>query len=183
MKTIRIKNLRSILDTSDIEVKPITILVGKNNSGKSSFLRLFSLLRQSVESRTRSPLLWYGQYVDYGSFKDALRKESDNGKITLAFSFEISQTDIESIIPRRYFRQRLDSIANKTLMVEMELALGDKERTYVSHVKLGIDDSEIMIDIDRSNKVIRFIIGSPVNRSVNRHQAANLSIPLFFCFI
>ncbi len=25
--------------------------------------------------------------------------------------------------------------------------------------------------------------GSPVNRSVNRHQAANLSIPLFFCFI
>ena len=54
MRSIRLKNFRSFEDTGRIELKPITILVGANSSGKSSFLRFFPLLRQTVEAMTRA---------------------------------------------------------------------------------------------------------------------------------
>ncbi|MFI9653097.1 AAA family ATPase, partial [Guyparkeria halopsychrophila] len=60
MKSVRIQNLRALHDTDDIDLRPLTICVGKNSSGKSSFARFFPLLRQSVEQRTTGPILWYG---------------------------------------------------------------------------------------------------------------------------
>lgn len=53
MNNIRLINFRNIADSGEIELKPLTILVGKNGSGKSSFLRLFPLLQQSMEVAKR----------------------------------------------------------------------------------------------------------------------------------
>lgn len=64
---VRIKNLRCFGDTGFIDLRPITILVGKNSAGKSTFARLFPLLRQSAEEDKRSPILWYGRLVDFGT--------------------------------------------------------------------------------------------------------------------
>ncbi len=87
MDAIRIKNLRSLIDTGEIPLKPLTVLVGRNSSGKSTFLRAFPLLRQSIETATTSPILWYGKYVDFGSFSDALNlTDSENGEIRFAFA-------------------------------------------------------------------------------------------------
>ncbi|TQQ21711.1 AAA family ATPase, partial [Vibrio cholerae] len=52
LRSIRVRNFRSFSNSdknSFIEIKPLTVLLGKNSSGKSSFLRTFPLLRQSVE--------------------------------------------------------------------------------------------------------------------------------------
>lgn len=48
MDTLRLKNFRCFEDTGIIDIKPITFLVGSNSSGKSSFLKFFPLLKQSV---------------------------------------------------------------------------------------------------------------------------------------
>src|SRR5437899_3142974 len=71
LNDIRIQNLRSLVDTGSISLKPLTLLVGANSSGKSTFLRFFPLLRQSVETPTDAPLLWFGRYVDFGSLEEA----------------------------------------------------------------------------------------------------------------
>lgn len=63
MNNIRLINFRNIADSGEIELKPLTILVGKNGSGKSSFLRLFPLLQQSMEVTKRDPFLWYNKKV------------------------------------------------------------------------------------------------------------------------
>jgi AAA15 family ATPase/GTPase len=57
LEAFGVKNLRCLIDTGQIPIKPITILVGRNSSGKSTFLRAFPLLRQSVENPRRSPIL------------------------------------------------------------------------------------------------------------------------------
>ena len=49
MQSIEIKNLRSLKDTGRVELKPITLLVGANSSGKSTFLRTFPLLKQGLK--------------------------------------------------------------------------------------------------------------------------------------
>ncbi|WP_412034465.1 AAA family ATPase [Vibrio sp. Vb1980] len=78
MKSIRIEGLRSLVDTGFVELKPINVLVGTNSSGKSSFLRVFPLLRQSIERRTRGPILWNGTYTDFESFSTSKYRGVDN---------------------------------------------------------------------------------------------------------
>jgi hypothetical protein len=90
MEAIRIRNLRSLADTGDVQLKPITLLVGANSSGKSSFLRVFPMLKQSAETRTGSGLLLNEPYVDYGVFPVALRKDADPQEIILDFEIELT---------------------------------------------------------------------------------------------
>ena len=47
MNKIRIENYRAVKDSGVIELRPITIAVGRNSAGKSSFVRLFPLLKQT----------------------------------------------------------------------------------------------------------------------------------------
>ena len=89
MHSIRIKNLRSLIDTEDVEIKPITFIVGSNSSGKSSFLRTFPLLRQSTEANTVGAILWYGTYVDFGTHDEAKNKYSDNNEISFSFTYDL----------------------------------------------------------------------------------------------
>lgn len=87
MDALRVKNLRSLDDTGLVPISPVTFLVGKNNSGKSTFLRSLPLLRQSVQADTIGPFLWYGQFVDFGGFRQSLRQGADTDTISFTFSF------------------------------------------------------------------------------------------------
>ena len=70
MKTLRLRNIRSLADTGDLELKPITLLLGRNSSGKSTVLRTIPLLTQSIRTRSNAPVLWYGDLVDFGSARE-----------------------------------------------------------------------------------------------------------------
>lgn len=43
MDNLKIKNYRCFDDTGTVDIKPITVLVGANSSGKSSFLKFLWL--------------------------------------------------------------------------------------------------------------------------------------------
>jgi hypothetical protein len=83
LKSIRLRNFRSFLDTGRIELRPIVVLLGANNSGKSSLLRFFPLLRQTIETRASAPLLWYGNDVDFGDFAQALCHKAEERTIVV----------------------------------------------------------------------------------------------------
>ncbi|MCX6953091.1 MAG: AAA family ATPase [Verrucomicrobia bacterium] len=89
MDQIRICNLRCLADTEVIELKPITILVGANSSGKSSFLRVFPLIRQSIETRTVSGLLLNEGDVNFGFFHEALHRDASPAEMKLEFGFTL----------------------------------------------------------------------------------------------
>ena len=88
MDKIQIKGLRSLTDTGIVELKPINIVVGANSSGKSTFLRSFPLLRQSIEKRTRGPILWNGDLVDFESFRTAVHNSESSGKVENEIEFK-----------------------------------------------------------------------------------------------
>ena len=90
MDYIRIKGLRSLVDTKPVSIRPINILVGANSSGKSTFLRTFPLLRQSVERKTRGPILWNGVYADFESFLTSLHQDTTGTEEAKEISFEFS---------------------------------------------------------------------------------------------
>ena len=75
MKSIRLKNYRCFKDTGSIELKPINLLLGANSSGKSSILKFFPLLKQSMGIRLNGVFRWLGNDVDFKDFNNRLTKE------------------------------------------------------------------------------------------------------------
>ena len=50
LNKLRIRNFKCFEDTGEIEIRPLTLLVGPNSSGKSSIVQFLLALRQTVES-------------------------------------------------------------------------------------------------------------------------------------
>ena len=112
-------------------------------------LRVLPLLKQSVESRTTGPILWYGRLVDFGSFDDAHQNGSEN-TISLSFNFSIQPHDddrffyfMESQYSLPYglidsFRVLHDLNVNLTLEITESKK---KEITRTSRITLLFEDS------------------------------------------
>lgn len=155
---IQIKNLRSINDSGLLDIKPITILLGQNSSGKSTLLRTFPLLKQSIETRTRGPILWYGRYVDFGDFSSAINEKSKDGSIQ--FTYEIN---LQNLLNRRrnLFRYRYSnrSLPKTNLcVISIDISSDNENRSYTSKVELRISDFTIEIFIGKNNQVEEVLI-------------------------
>jgi AAA15 family ATPase/GTPase len=151
METIRIKNLRSLEDTSDIKLSPITLLVGKNGSGKSTFARFFMLLRQSIESRTKGPLLWYGDHVDFGSFEESHCKSSTDDSIY--FSLSIPLVARETIRHPMFYLEEMSIIENYMANIEFRVKGTKDNKTYLDNLKIEINKDTVNIGFDRNAKL------------------------------
>ena len=86
MDRIRFQNYRCFSDTGNVDLKPLTFLLGANSSGKSSFLKFFPLLKQSVGLRRNGLFLWYANYVDFKDFGNAVKKGEDS--ITISWEYD-----------------------------------------------------------------------------------------------
>lgn len=98
METLRIEGFRSIRDSGEINLKPLTVVIGKNSCGKSSFIRFFPLLKQSIEKEISETLLWYGDYVDFGDYESIKPKFSNE----IPTSFEMKLKLSEAALPYFY---------------------------------------------------------------------------------
>lgn len=156
VKEIQIKNFRSLKDTGLQKVTPITLLVGGNSSGKSSFLRSFPLLKQSISRRTAGPILWAGDaddYVDFGSFEETVTNDkSDN--IVFRFRFE---TEILGRFGRLMGRSLLTEEKNEnTLKSEIDYQIfikSDNGKDYVSRFAISINNTQYDFNL-LENKII-----------------------------
>ena len=75
MDNLRNKNYRCFDDTGTVDIKPITVLVGANSSGKSSFLKFFGLIKQSVSEFVRGFFLWSGPLIDFKDFENVVKDD------------------------------------------------------------------------------------------------------------
>ena len=88
IRQIRWQNFRAFRDTGWLTLRPITVLIGPNNSGKSSAIAPLLILKQTLESgRAQSPLVIRGELADAGSFADLIHTHDPNGKMTLSLRF------------------------------------------------------------------------------------------------
>ena len=138
MKSIRIKNLRSLKDTGDVELKPITMLVGANSSGKSTFLRTFPLFKQGIGVNKQGPILWYGNEVDFGSYEEALRRESETMQFT--FKWDTLQSD------SHYFSMPL--VFEEGMRVDCSFDVAPSGyNSFVKKIVLKVDGIQVELNI------------------------------------
>lgn len=144
LESIGVSNFRSFKKDTTIELKPITVFVGRNSSGKSSVLRTFPLFRQSIESNTTGPILWYGRYVDFGDFEEVVSNNS--AKETIEFKFNLSISDEKNRKLSRY-SHRISSADNTKFEVKLILKAKDK-KTRAKEIEIKLHDVIINIYID-----------------------------------
>ncbi len=150
MDAIRIENLRSLSDTGLIELKPLTLLVGQNSSGKSSFLRFFPLLRQSMEARLVGPISWYGRLVDFGNIQDALKRNSEKDEITFQCRLVLQKPKSPKDMETRII---LGSYLLEDLELSLILKIGETpESSCIKSCELSFADHRIKVEFDHSGK-------------------------------
>lgn len=175
---IGFKNLRSLKDTGFQEIRSLTFLLGQNSSGKSTFLRAFPLLRQSVETKTKGPILWYGPYVDFGDFKTALWDQSEDKTIEFSFDFKVASER----------NHRLYYVVNNPLLNKMrkykkilffiKLNSDKNNSTYASELKIILNDFEIIVKIDQNQNTEIFVDGYKVKvENIKAYNAMNNLVP------
>lgn len=166
---IKIKNFRSFKDMDYIDIKPITILIGRNSSGKSSFLRTFPMLKQSFEERTRSPILLYGNYIDFGSYQDIKpnfieNNEDDSYELGFIFDKNIFE-DINRYLFRGDFRKREIVEYNEKEIFDIGFSVifeeDKKNLLHIKELKYSLGRNSIVLKLNYSkNELISLTINS-----------------------
>ncbi len=148
-----IDNVRRLEHVDPIEIKPITLLLGRNSGGKSTFLRTFPLFRQSLMTRTSSPILWYGDLVDFGSF-DTVLGEGCSIEIRLFLLHNRSCWVVEDRPvylgeELGYYRRAAapQTIRDVRYIVGIERR---GERTRISSISINIANPELRVLLERS---------------------------------
>src|SRR3990172_12130576 len=71
LTSIRLKNFKAFEDSGEIALAPLTVIFGRNNTGKSSILHSLLILRQTLDApadvarlNLRGPVYAAGTYAD-----------------------------------------------------------------------------------------------------------------------
>lgn len=166
MDRIRLQNFRSLQDTGEINIKPLTLLVGKNSSGKSSFLRFFPLIKQSLEESKHGPILWYKEKgVDFGDFETTVTK----GENTIVMSFQID-------ILRYHFPEPKNKPAlNVELSIKKE---NNSNYDYLHSASINYGDVDINMFFNQGTELkTDIIINGEVMPSARTYRRDNSLFP------
>ena len=133
-----VENFRSITKKSVIPLKKLSILIGKNNEGKSNLLKALGLamdiisLGRVIRRSIRSSRLIFSQSTNYNWERDfpiSLQKDDKVGVTRLGLEFELSQAEKEEFNKR--FKPKLSS----TLV--FEISIGSEYKVELAIFKNG----------------------------------------------
>lgn len=129
LHAIEVRGYRAFAGWSRLELRPLTLIYGRNNAGKSSLLRLLAILADSVGDDTRSALELNGDAGRRGKFKD-LPWMGDG-------------------VPRSAFRLRLcwKEAGEPSFTDELELAWSDElSRAYVRELRIRGPNGDLLLE-------------------------------------
>lgn len=87
---LRIKNFKCFRDTGELDIKPLTFLVGPNSSGKSSIIQMLLMLKQTVDDPDMdNPLLTNGNWVELGAYPEFVYKGDIEKDLNVEFLINV----------------------------------------------------------------------------------------------
>lgn len=89
INSISFKNYKAF-SSGSLELKPITILLGSNSSGKSSLLQLFLLIEQTMNNPEpyESALKLNGRFINLGEDENLIKDKDLSKTLNIEFSFK-----------------------------------------------------------------------------------------------
>lgn len=186
---VRLKNLRCFTDTKFIDVAPITVLVGRNSAGKSTFARIFPLLRQSVEEKRRGPVLWWGRLVDFGSFNAAVNRKAASQEISLSFKLDLPPSALSYGFDDPWYNAE-SSRRKKEALKDIEVEIGIRplaggQGSFAASVAVTLHGTRCLAEFNESGNLSYIQVNELIWRtpdSVHFFHAEGKLIPLLGFF-
>jgi len=90
LKSWSLQNFKPILALDELKLAPVTVLAGRNSSGKSSLIQSILMIAQTLSSRVLDrALLPNGPIVQLGTFEDILSEQANVRTLAVGFELEI----------------------------------------------------------------------------------------------
>lgn len=132
IKQISFKNYKAF-EEGQINIKPITVLLGANSVGKSSIIQLLLMLQQtSFLAKHKSVLRLHGEFVSLGENENIFNQK--NIEKTLEISFEFSDKKLFDFMKKELHEYLYASIKNRFLLSQSFI----KHLTNKKHVNKPI---------------------------------------------
>lgn len=147
MKSIGLHNVKAFVDTGSIDLAPITIFVGQNSCGKSSFIRFPQVLSQTLTNNYTQPILLYSEnqpdVIDFGFFQDVVHKGANNFGVSLEFKMDVfSMSDNTQINYPDTNQYRTNFQGNDIVKLFIQYTCPSKNaKIYATNIQLFINDS------------------------------------------
>ena len=146
-------------NTGWIDLRPITLLFGRNSSGKSALIRALLLLRQSLGPGEKgTPFLFEDLYgVVLGGFKEAVHNGQTEKHIW--FHFRCSSSEIQDMLAKPGFA---GVGANQTAAIEVALgyAAYRETREKIDPTRIELADLQLRLTVaDQDEQQLLFQAG------------------------
>ena len=150
IKSIEIDNFKCIERSEKIEIRPITLIMGPNSSGKSSILKPLLVMKQTADSRDiQRSIQVDGPSVKLGPFRGFVHNHDTHKEIRLKISFctdrsLLWRTPRHELMRREKFPVRpvIRSIP-ESIELELHLGVSASEQTVTKRARYGFVDRHI----------------------------------------
>ena len=165
---VRLEHFRALRDTGFIKLRPLTMLVGKNSSGKSSFLRFFPLLRQSIDAPTQGPIQWYGNYVDFGGFDETVSTSAKQKEIRFGFELTIDPDQPRDPSYSRIYTSRLVLSSPLRCRISFTIIPDPQDNAVTRFKSISIDAAghTVHMDVDGPHIAKLEVNGRPTSKPI-----------------
>lgn len=163
LKKLKISNFRGFCKEVAVRFAPITVLIGRNNSGKSSIIKFLLMLQQSTNPGNSKFLTSSGERVDLGPFADLKNSRSKNQHLHF-------QLDVEQRSPGYEVKQYVDMLTESqsgqassahsgvTYSVNATVPYGrDEKEKPVTHLHVISEKEQIIATFKRATENAAFL--------------------------
>lgn len=184
ISNIKVKNFKCF-ENIEFELGKVNLLAGANGCGKSSFIQVLLLLRQSVErNKELKSLELYGKYINLGLAKEVIYEETKNNELQIEIWNDenkhigiypqydaekyILETKIGSLIDENNKRLEVDipNIANAEHLDIHRKKLGIRKYEFNPKHKINVGwGTEMDLNDDEAQKLLLYAL--PVDREEN----------------
>lgn len=92
LKSWLIQNFKPILDSGELPLAPVTVLAGRNSSGKSSLIQSILMIAQTLSNQLPDRVLLPNErIVQLGTYEDVLSEFSASRQMKIGFQLDIKQ--------------------------------------------------------------------------------------------
>ncbi|MCY2928492.1 MAG: DUF3696 domain-containing protein [Planctomycetota bacterium] len=150
LTTIRLRNFKSFEDSGEIVLAPLTVVFGRNNTGKSSILQSLLVLRQTLDSPTdvarlnlRGPAYLAGAYADIVHMHQTRQSVTFHLGVAASGTARGGQLELEfrsdEPQPPRLKRLAITTAQGNTLVISPGRGAGGPYELAIDGDHLGVD--------------------------------------------
>ncbi|TYA02198.1 AAA family ATPase [Vibrio cholerae] len=137
LKKISLSNFKAFEEMKELEIKNLTVVVGRNSCGKSSLMQSLLLLKQTLDSQSNTPLCLDGKYLTFSNLKELSfgLPKVNSAQIGYELFLDREEDKVSGIVKIGYKNAKIDggyipSLSEYKVSVNNEIK--GRERTLLS---------------------------------------------------